>query len=126
MGQGMTRTIYLCGLFKYPRGNATANYMQYLSDALKLAGYNVVLVCTINNEFSSSKEYQYHGAKVYEVMHKGPIHLLNRIMNGKLFKIRLYMQLKSLGISENDLVISHHEDVIRKPILRLQRRLHFK
>lgn len=122
----MKRTVYICGLYKYPRGNATANYMQYMADVLMQCGYKVVHVCTINTEYSTKSDFEYRGARVIEVMHKGPIHLLNRVMNGKLFRLRLYSLLNRLNISENDLVISTDAEVIREPVLRLQKKKHFK
>lgn len=117
----MKRRIVICGLFKYPRGNACANYMQYLSDALQLAGYEVTLICCVNKEYAQTKEFTYHGAKVMEIMHQGPVHLFNRLMNGKLFKLRFYHLLKSLKLTSNDLVITSDSAIFVEPILTLRK-----
>lgn len=42
------KRIYLCGFNNFPRGSASANYVQYLSLALAEAGYKVIIVSNIN------------------------------------------------------------------------------
>lgn len=122
----MNRKIVICGLFKYPRGCAAANYIQYLSDALILGGYDVTIVCDINPEYSREKQFIYRGAKIIEIMSKEHHTIVNRLLNGKLFKERLYRLLKSMGINENDVIISGRDKIIREPIMRLYREIGFK
>ena len=122
----MKRRIVICGLFKYPRGCAAANYIQYLADALILGGYDVTIVCDINPEYTKEKKFDYRGARIIEIMSKEHHPTLNRLLNGKLFKERLYRLLKSLDISEKDAVISSDGGMIRDPIMRLHREKGFK
>lgn len=122
----MTRRVYICGLDNYPRGGACANYLQYLADALLLAGYKVTMICSINNEFSCQKKMNYRGAEIIEIMHKGPVCLFNRLMNGKLFQLRFYRRLRKMNISKDDLVISESTRAIRNPVVRLQKKRGFK
>lgn len=42
------KRIYICGFNSFPRGAASANYVQYLSLALAEAGYKVIIVSNIN------------------------------------------------------------------------------
>ena len=54
------RRIFFLADIEYPRGGATANYIQYLAMASKLAGYVPIVVAQINQEFQkelSSGEY---------------------------------------------------------------------
>ena len=124
--KNMKRRIVICGLFKYPRGCAAANYIQYLADALILGGYDVTIVCDINPEYTKEKKFDYRGARIIEIMSKEHHPTLNRLLNGKLFKERLYRLLKSLDISEKDAVISSDGGMIRDPIMRLHREKGFK
>lgn len=122
----MRRRIIICGLFKYPRGCAAANYIQYLTDALILGGYDVTIVCNINPEYSGEKQFKYRGAKIIEIMSKEHQEIINRILNGKLFKERFYRLLKTLKMSERDAVISSDGEMLRDPIMRLHREIGFK
>ena len=122
----MQRRIIICGLFKYPRGNACANYMQNLTKALIAAGYEVVLVCDINTEYLHDKVSSFKGAKIFNIMHSGKYKYINRLLNGKLFKVQFYLKLKTLNLNERDLIISTNVPIIRKTLQYLQIRYKFK
>lgn len=43
-------TIYICGYLNFPRGSASANYIQYLSMLFHEIGYKVVIISDINKD----------------------------------------------------------------------------
>ena len=48
----MKKRIFIFGaIHNFPRGSAKANYIQYLSQALKEAEYDVYVISDINEEF---------------------------------------------------------------------------
>ena len=48
----MKKRIFIYGGYSnFPRGSAKANYIQYLSQALKEAEYDVYVITNINEEF---------------------------------------------------------------------------
>ena len=61
------RRIIICAVLKYPRGGATANYIQYLSDALVSEGYEVLIFACINREYSKLNKMDYRGATIVNI-----------------------------------------------------------
>ncbi len=102
----MQRRVVICGLFKYPRGNATSNYVQYLADALKEAGYRVSILSYINTEFTAEKSMVYRDVDVHEINSKSGIRILDRALNNKLFEAQVYFKIKSFKLGKNDLIIN--------------------
>ncbi len=114
------RRVVICGLFHYPRGKATANYVQYLADALKEAGYQVTIIGYINGDYSNEKRIVYRDIEVLEISSKIGISYIDRPLNGRFFEKRLYHKLKTLGLGENDLIIGLSRLNIIRPILKLK------
>ena len=48
------KRVFILGWFSYPRGNATANYVQYLAKALQEEGFCVTVMSALNSEFELS------------------------------------------------------------------------
>jgi len=119
------RRIIICGLHKYPRGGAFANYIQYFADALIDAGYQIEMLCNINNEYSSQSEFEYRDAHISEIMWQG-VGLLKRLMNGKLFSWNLKKKLLTYNLNEGDLLIFPSVMPLTVPIFELKDQYHFK
>ncbi len=47
------KRVFICGVFNFPRGGATSNYVQYLSMALQNIGYEAHVISMKNNEYGS-------------------------------------------------------------------------
>jgi len=120
------RRVIICGLFKYPRGGALANYIQYLASALQTAGYQVEILSYINPEFCSSDLYEYKNVSIHEISCKKGPKPLRRLMNGKLFPITLENGLKKLKLSENDVVIPSFSVLPLKSLFKLKNKYGFK
>lgn len=79
------RRILIASVHTFPRGGASANYLQYLADALTDAGYEVTLLACINPEYSSEETIRFHGFTVKNIWCRSKSKVYNRIMNGLLF-----------------------------------------
>lgn len=44
------KRVFICGYFNFPRGSASANYVQYLGEAFRALGYEVVIVSNLNHK----------------------------------------------------------------------------
>lgn len=122
----MKRKIILCGLFRYPRGGATANYIQYLADALILADYDVVILSYVNPEFTDKIQFEYRNAKVIDLEYHSEFNILNRLMNGKLFTTRMVKILKSLNLTTNDMVVVSTMKPISDAVFKAKNEFSFK
>lgn len=61
----------MVGDFLYPHGEARANYVQYLADALVHCGYKVVILGKINSEFCNEMEFSFRNVTIKEIEQKG-------------------------------------------------------
>lgn len=120
----MRRIIIVSLGINYPRGDAKANYVQYFADALKAEDYPVELVLSTNQDYSKQKEFEYHGTHVRSLMACTGISLFDRLLNGKLFWLRLSHILKGYGLTSSDVVVS--EPFLDPCIRKLQKKYHFK
>lgn len=116
------KTAYICGYYNFPRGSASANYVQYLALSLKAIGYKVVLITNINPEEIRSFRKKYADITVegYSIKDKRIAHFLdfNFGMGSHVKKI-----LKHYEIKENDLLISYSSDCfINRVILEMAKK----
>ena len=59
------KKVFICTDTKFPHGNAGANYVQYLGQALQAEGWEVVII-GING--STGRKYEYHGMRCYNIL----------------------------------------------------------
>lgn len=110
------------GWLKFPRGSASANYIQYLGCALKKIGYDVYIV-TNRGEGVDSKvsEMEWHGLKIkYFELAKNKIrHYLEfNVFLGKIYQ----KKIAEIGLNEDDLLISYCQDFVEfGPVLKYAR-----
>ena len=119
------RRIIFCGLQKFPRGGAYANYTQYFADALISVGYDVTMICELNPEYTSEKAFEYHGIHLREIFDKNNT-VFSILLNGKLFSLQVKKKLKKLDLTPEDLLIFPSVAPIAYPIYDLKERLGFK
>ena len=121
------RKIIIIGLFKFPHGDANANYQQYLSQALINAGYKVELLSYINSEYASTDFYEYKGIAVKSVVKKSKDKLLTRLYSGKLFPYMVYKLLKKQNLTQNDLLfIPRGVPAIYNAAVKLRKKIGFR
>lgn len=120
------KRVLICGLFRYPRGNATANYVQYLAACLKDAGYEVEILSYVNPEFLPKGAGVYLGCHVSDIAFQSRISIFQRLMNGKLFAFQLTKKLKTYHLTNEDLVITLGGYVIQKPVTAYREKAGFK
>lgn len=118
------RRIIICAVLKYPRGGATANYIQYLSDALVSEGYEVLIFACINREYSKLNKMDYRGATIVNIWEDRYLQSINRILNGKLFWKRLSFLIKCIKPRSSDVIIA--EKNTSKIIFKLREKYCFK
>lgn len=125
----MNRRIFLYGFLNYPRGSAPANYVQYLSQALKKAGYDVYIITNINEEVSFQQKeghLSYKDTKIipFNMSKNKVLHYLefNYLKGYTLVNI-----LKGYNLSEKDIVLLYSSDLyIHREILKYRRKINFK
>lgn len=120
------RRVVITGLFKYPHGNATSNYVQNLADALLIAGYTVEIASRIDEDFSENYEFEYRNVKIHEIYDKRSPKFVRRLVNGRLFYPFYLRKLKAFHLSQDDVVITFSGEKIGKPVRDLQRKQGFK
>ena len=122
----MKRHVVICGLFRYPRGNATSNYVQYWADALKLAGYKVTILSYVNKEYTSKQHFLYRGVDVIDLENHISIIPLQRLLNGRLFQFRMKQTIKKLKLNNEDVVAVCDFSQISNPVLKKKKKYHYK
>lgn len=120
------RRIIICEWMYYPRGGAISNYIQYLSDALVQGNYEVIILSNTNLEYTNEDKFLYRGAKVINIENRSKINLVKRLMNGKLFSIRLIIKLLTLSLKTDDFLIFNQAEYIAKPCFVLKKIIGFK
>lgn len=89
------RKCFICAQKKFPRGDAGANYIQYLGMALKKAGYNVFILSNGSYDYCEKKKngYYYRGLRFI---------IPPRIKGISLFEICLgWIRYKKVILNEN-------------------------
>ncbi|MFB5283677.1 glycosyltransferase [Peribacillus sp. Hz7] len=125
----MKKRIFLFGYSDFPRGSAKANYIQYLSQALKEAEYEVYVISNINEEFRLQMK---DGHLVYKGIKIIPFNITNiRILRRLQFQYFLghilVNILKKYHITREDIVLVYSGDLdVNREILKYKRKIGFK
>lgn len=125
----MDRRIFLCANVKFPRGEAGANYVQYLALALKERNWNVIIIGEGENrpqDFNEEKQiYEYMGMEYYNisVKNRGLLDFVTyNFMYGKYYR----EVLERYGINAMDYVYLYSSSIsllhyVKKIVPREQR-----
>ena len=110
----MKRAI-LCGMFNFPRGSATANYIQYLAKALYQKGYEVYVLSNINSDYYNSVEngrMVWNGIKVIEPYFYTTKRGLKHAIFWHVLKVENSFKktLKNFHLTEKDILVSYTND----------------
>ena len=117
----------MVGDFLYPHGEARANYVQYLADALVHCGYKVVILGKINSEFCNEMEFSFRNVTIKEIEQKGGNRLIRRLCNGRRgFKFYFKHYLEQFKPCEDDVFITFGGEFIRLPVRTLRDKYGFK
>lgn len=112
------RRIVICADSPYPRGNASANYIQYLALSLKEAGYRVEMIVWINPEYADQIQQsgEWKGIPVSPlIIPKSSNRILNHLKKVQFYRYYLRSAFAKLNLTSDDLVIAYSSSV---PILR--------
>ncbi len=120
------RRICIVWPYDYPRGGATSNYVQYLSSALKTAGYDVCLYAFGTGEFAKQSEFQYRGIKIVNVGYQGKNRHIKRLMHGRLLPFRMFFRLLKNHAKASDLIITRQESGLDFGALAVRSLVHCK
>ena len=93
------KRLFILSSGYYPRGGATANYLQYLAMSAKEAGYYPTIIAQINPEFAEELELHdntYQGIKVLGLTVSG-----NKILRHISAKRDMIEQKEALLVREN-------------------------
>ena len=109
----MKKKVIICGYTNFPRGSASANYVQYLAQAFMDLDYDVVIVSNLNYEELNKNDnfYERYKNRIYLediVFNKNKIikYLNFKTGLGKIFK----KVLKKYSFSSEDIIISYSRD----------------
>ena len=126
----MKKRIFIFGGYShFPRGSAKANYIQYLSQALKEAEYDVYVITNINEEFRlqiQEGHLSYQGLKIipYKITN---IRLLRRLQFHYFQGHILVNILKNYNITREDIVLVYSGDLdVNREIINFKRKIDFK
>lgn len=122
----MMRRVFILGWFSYPRGNATANYAQYLAKALQKEGYNVTIMSALNSEFHPSDGDAIGGITVRNIRWDSDFSYIRRLLNGRLFPIVLTGKIAKLRLTSDDVLIVSNSLPAVRTLLRLKKIYKFK
>ncbi|ULT56204.1 glycosyltransferase [Neobacillus drentensis] len=125
----MKKRIFIFGNSNFPRGSAKANYIQYLSQALKEAEYDVFVITDINAEFKLQMQeghLTYNGIKIIP-FNVTKIRVLRRLQYHYFLGHILVNILKEYNLTSKDIVLVYSGDLdVNREILKLKRKIGFK
>ena len=125
----MKKRIFLFGYSTFPRGSAKANYIQYLSQALIEAEYDVYVISDINEEFRlpiQDDHLSYRGIKIVP-FNITKIRILRRYQFRYFLGHLLVNILKKNHITREDIVLVYSGDLdVNREILKYKRKVGFK
>lgn len=124
------KRVIVIAFCNFPRGSATANYIQYLSKALVACEYDVVLVTNINSDFhllESEGFYHYDDIAIINAPQDKQNGILIKIAR-KVFKYNVIERILSdYNISKEDIVITYFQDaILHDEVFRLKKKIGFK
>ena len=125
----MKKRIFIFGYSHFPRGSAKANYIQYLSQALKEAEYDVYVITNINEEFRlqiQEGHLSYKGIKIIPFKITN-IRILRRLQFHYFQGHILVNILKKYNITREDIVLVYSGDLdVNREIFNYKRKIGFK
>lgn len=102
------RNVVICGNFNFPRGSATANYVQYLALALIQSGYDVKVISTIERSFLNQQndwnKIHYKGMDLFKIEFSSNKYIKNFQLQFLQYKI-MHNELKKINLRANDIII---------------------
>ncbi|WP_144554599.1 glycosyltransferase [Bacillus sp. X1(2014)] len=125
----MKKRIFIFSYANFPRGSSKANYIQYLSQALKEAEYDVYVITDINEEFRlqiQEGHLSYKGIKIipYNIT---KTRILRRLQFHYYQGHILVNILKKYHITREDIVLVYSGDLdVNREILKYKRKIGFK
>ena len=122
----MMKRVFILGWFSYPRGNATANYVQYLAKALQEEGFCVTVMSALNSEFKLSDGDIIGGIKVRNIRWESKSSHIRRLLNGRLFPIVLAGKIAKLRLTSDDILIVQTTLPAIKTLFQLKKKYKFK
>lgn len=122
----MMRRVFILGWFNYPRGNATANYAQYLAKALQEEGYSVTIMSALNSEFNLSDGDVIGGITVRNIRWESNFSYIRRLLNGRLFPIILAGKIAKFRLTSDDVLIVSNSLPAIRTLFRLKKKYKFR
>lgn len=116
--------VFICSMTKYPRGGATANYIQYLASAFVALGYQTTVVAIINKDETVNNS-KYKGAEIIEPILYTEKRGLRHFVFWHILGVEnsFYMTLKKCRCEAGDLVIVYsHTREIHLAALRMRKK----
>lgn len=120
------KRVFILGWFSYPRGNATANYVQYLAKALQEEGFCVTVMSALNPEFKLSDGDVIGGITVRNIRLESKFSYIRRLMNGRLFPFVLAGKIAELRLTSDDILIAPTSLPAISTLFRLKKKYKFK
>ena len=120
------KRVFILGWFSYPRGNATANYVQYLAKALQEEGFCVTVMSALNPEFKLSDGDVIGGITVRNISWESKFSYIRRLMNGRLFPFVLAGKIAELRLTSDDILIAPTSLPAISTLFRLKKKYKFK
>lgn len=127
MEKNMKRVIIICNC-KFPRGGALSNYIQYLSLAISIAGYDTIIVTDTNSEYIScqNKSIKYGCHNIERIMISN-----NKFLRHIQFKTGYILErfgvLRKYDLSASDVLIVFGKNrVFYNELLRFRKKRGFK
>lgn len=120
------KRVFILGWFSYPRGNATANYAQYLAKALQEEGYSVTVMSALNPEFKLSDGDIIGGITVRNIRWESKSSYIRRLLNGRLFPIVLAGKIAKLRLTSDDILIVQTTLPAIRTLFQLKKKYKFK
>ncbi len=117
--------VFICSFCNFPRGSATANYIQYLACSILGTGREVSLFTNINRDFELQKEghcFFFKGIKVIPLM-DGRQTIVDKVFRKQIIK-RAFIRER---ISKDDIVVTYFQDSYpHEAVLELKARIGFR
>lgn len=120
------KRVFILGWFSYPRGNATANYVQYLAKALQEEGFCVTVMSALNSEFKLSDGDVIGGITVRNIRWESKFSYIRRLLNGRLFPFVLAGKIVKLKLTSDDILIVPTSLPAISTLFRLKKKYKFK
>lgn len=127
MGKRIKRVFIICNC-KFPRGGALSNYIQYLSSAILLAGYETIIISDINSEYIfSDKGKAKYGEHHIECITVSNNKLFKHIQYRTGFAYERFKILRKYNISRSDvIVVLGQSKIFYNKLLKYREKIGFK